>query len=505
MRSRLRGLGASWHSLIMAFHHVALATRDLDATHRFYTEAMGFTLVKVVVGADRRTGGWAKHLFYDTGGDGLIAFWDLHDDAIGDDFDPPHLHRPGPARRGSTTWPSTPPTLDDLEAPAASTGSTRASTSSRSTTGGACRSTPPTPTASSSSSAPTPGRSPTTDRAEAAPRCSADPTPAAARPRPSRRSTRQRRRSRRGRPRRRPGRSSGYWPDPGDDPAVDARPRAGRARQPRRRRRPRDPLDAARRARWRTAVVLTHPRGDFSGPLRVPAARRRRVRGARLRHPLRQQRHRLPARDAAWSTSRPRSPRCGGAAPRPSCCSATAAAARSWRWPRRPRWRRPTLGDAFVALAAHPGEGVFMLQVIDPSVTDEADPFSVDPALDMYDPANGWRPWPEPSLLRPRPGWPATAPRSATGSPASTPSPAPRSPTAPTARDAARAVDRARPEWNRLRRRAVHARYLTIYRTLADPAYLDLSIDPDDRAARDRSSPSPTRSTPTTATAGWPG
>jgi catechol 2,3-dioxygenase-like lactoylglutathione lyase family enzyme len=26
----------------MSFHHVAVATRDLAATHAFYTEAMGF-------------------------------------------------------------------------------------------------------------------------------------------------------------------------------------------------------------------------------------------------------------------------------------------------------------------------------------------------------------------------------------------------------------------------------------------------------------------------------
>jgi catechol 2,3-dioxygenase-like lactoylglutathione lyase family enzyme len=73
----------------MGFHHVALATTDIDATHRFYTGAMGFTLVKTVVAPTGSPGGgWAKHLFYDTGGSGLLAFWDLHDDTVPSGFDP---------------------------------------------------------------------------------------------------------------------------------------------------------------------------------------------------------------------------------------------------------------------------------------------------------------------------------------------------------------------------------------------------------------------------------
>jgi catechol 2,3-dioxygenase-like lactoylglutathione lyase family enzyme len=71
----------------MAYHHLALATRDIKATHEFYTAAMGFELVKVAVGpAGKR--GFAKHLFYDTGNGELIAFWDLHDPDLAPDWSP---------------------------------------------------------------------------------------------------------------------------------------------------------------------------------------------------------------------------------------------------------------------------------------------------------------------------------------------------------------------------------------------------------------------------------
>jgi catechol 2,3-dioxygenase-like lactoylglutathione lyase family enzyme len=61
----------------MGYSHIAIAVKDMEATHRFYTEAMGFKLVKAVLVP--KDGGFARHVFYSTGSDvdQLIAFWDL--------------------------------------------------------------------------------------------------------------------------------------------------------------------------------------------------------------------------------------------------------------------------------------------------------------------------------------------------------------------------------------------------------------------------------------------
>ncbi len=141
------------------------------------------------------------------------------------------------------------------------------------------------------------------------------------------------------------------------------------------------------------------------------------------------------------------------------------------------------IGDGWVGMAAHPGEGVFMLQVIDPSVTDEDDPFSTDPELDMYDPDNGWRPWPEPSsydtewLRRYRA---AQVERVARLDAVAKAALAENIEAYGELKSVDSSADPHR--WKELRRRTVFSKYLTIYRTLADPAYLDLSIDPDERA-----------------------
>ena len=140
------------------------------------------------------------------------------------------------------------------------------------------------------------------------------------------------------------------------------------------------------------------------------------------------------------------------------------------------------IGDGWVGMAAHPGEGVFMLQVIDPSVTDESDPFSRDPALDMYNPDNGWRPWPEPSSYDP--AWLENYRAAQIARVARIDAVAKQS--IADAEEAGQQLEGIHKstnlaEWRDLRARRVFTKYLTIYRTLADPAYLDLSIDPDQR------------------------
>ncbi len=139
--------------------------------------------------------------------------------------------------------------------------------------------------------------------------------------------------------------------------------------------------------------------------------------------------------------------------------------------------------DLYIAVAAHLGEGRFMLNVLDPSVTNEADPTSYDPDWDMYNPANGYREWPEPSSYDRE--WLAEYRRRQ--------------------RERNRRLDAIAREWiaeqdyfraryrdpgyrelpeaerSRIARRRWLGRYMVIYRTLANPAYLDPTIDPSNR------------------------
>lgn len=139
--------------------------------------------------------------------------------------------------------------------------------------------------------------------------------------------------------------------------------------------------------------------------------------------------------------------------------------------------------DGLIISAAHWGRGWAVLRKIDPSVTDESDPLSVDPTLDMYNPANGFRTPPEPShfskefLERVQRGKEARMQR-----------------LIETARKMVREKKfyqqymksteyQQLPEYDRIRieRAAIVERYLLIYRKWAVPKYLDLRIDPSDR------------------------
>jgi catechol 2,3-dioxygenase-like lactoylglutathione lyase family enzyme len=67
----------------MSIDHVAITTKDLAGTHRFYTEAVGFALVKVDV-LDNPFGGWMRHALYDTGDGTILAVLEFNDDSMGE-------------------------------------------------------------------------------------------------------------------------------------------------------------------------------------------------------------------------------------------------------------------------------------------------------------------------------------------------------------------------------------------------------------------------------------
>lgn len=141
--------------------------------------------------------------------------------------------------------------------------------------------------------------------------------------------------------------------------------------------------------------------------------------------------------------------------------------------------------DGYVHLAAHLGEGRILMQMIDPSVTDEQDPMSCDPSLDPFHPDNGYRQPPESShypvefVERYRAAQRARVERLdeiARGYLARRRA----------GRAAAAANDFQHRSWADQAaelRQAVLCPYMVVYRTEADLRAFDLSLDPSDRDA----------------------
>jgi pimeloyl-ACP methyl ester carboxylesterase len=149
--------------------------------------------------------------------------------------------------------------------------------------------------------------------------------------------------------------------------------------------------------------------------------------------------------------------------------------------------------DGYIALAAHPGQGMVLMSCLDAAVVDESDPLASDPALDMYDERNGFRTPPAASryakdfIDRYRAAQVARCARIDAIA---------QRHIEETSRG--RAVMRApgfaalsAHDRNYSARRAMAPHYTVVYRTQANPCYLDLSIDPSERAVGSIISPRP--------------
>lgn len=149
--------------------------------------------------------------------------------------------------------------------------------------------------------------------------------------------------------------------------------------------------------------------------------------------------------------------------------------------------------DGIAILNASEGEGLHVEHHLDPSIVDDNDPLSIDPSLDMYNPANGFK------------APPATSAYAAAF--------------VQRFRDAQQGRDRRLTEWARsqiatrnfyrmlmkepgfaaqpferrqyVERRADSLPVMLLYRSEADLAYTDLSIDPSDRVVGSNYGPRP--------------
>jgi catechol 2,3-dioxygenase-like lactoylglutathione lyase family enzyme len=69
------------------FSHIGLATRDLEATRKFYEGVLGFKLmIADIISVEE--GGQVRHMFFDTGRDQLLAFMEAKGiDGIPNNYD----------------------------------------------------------------------------------------------------------------------------------------------------------------------------------------------------------------------------------------------------------------------------------------------------------------------------------------------------------------------------------------------------------------------------------
>ena len=139
--------------------------------------------------------------------------------------------------------------------------------------------------------------------------------------------------------------------------------------------------------------------------------------------------------------------------------------------------------DGFIVLAAHPGQGKVLMGSLDPAVVDEHDPLASDSALDMYDERNGFKSPPAESRYDRE--WLRQYRASQRARVARIDAIARRHiEEARNGRAASRADGfAAQPAEYRnfIQRRMMAPRIMLVYRTLANPNYHDLTLEPSER------------------------